>query len=89
MSTKQTFEEKILYKTHQHWIIPVINSLKLILIVATPLAVVMYFISGYSWVITISVFACIATILAYYDYYLWAHSWLMIGNQKVTLSIRN
>jgi membrane protein YdbS with pleckstrin-like domain len=89
MSTKQTFEEKILYKTHQHWIIPVINSLKLILIVAIPLAVVTYFISGYSWIITISVFACITAILVYYDYYLWAHSWLMIGNQKVTLSIRN
>ena len=55
MSTKQTFEEKILYKTHQHWIIPVINSTKLILIVALPIAVVTYFFSGYSWIITIAI----------------------------------
>ena len=24
-----------------------------------------------------------------YDHYLWEHSWLFIGNQKVTLSVRN
>ena len=55
MSTKQTFEEKILYKTRQHWIIPVINSIKLILIVALPISIVTYFFSGYSWIITIAI----------------------------------
>jgi hypothetical protein len=86
---KATFEEKILYKTHQHWIIPVINSFKLILIVAIPLAVIAYFLSGYSWVITTLIFIVMSGILIAYDHYLWHHSWLMIGNQKVTLSIRN
>jgi uncharacterized membrane protein YdbT with pleckstrin-like domain len=86
---KATFEEKILYKTHQHWIIPVINSLKLIIIVAIPMAIVTYFLSGYSWALTSLVFIIISAILAAYDHYLWHHSWLMIGNQKVTLSIRN
>jgi hypothetical protein len=89
MSTKQTFEEKILYKTHQHWIIPVINSIKLIGVVAIPAAIVTYFVSGYSWFITIWVGIAISAILIAYDHYLWHHSWLMIGNQKVTLSIRN
>ena len=86
---KATFEEKILYNTHQHWIIPVINSLKLIIIVAIPLMIVTYFLSGYSWGLTSIVFLIISGILVAYDHYLWHHSWLMIGNQKVTLLIRN
>lgn len=89
MSTpKATFEEKILYKCHQHWIIPVINSFKLIIIVSIPLAIVTYFLS-YSWIITSLVFIAMSAILIAYDHYLWHHSWLMIGNQKITLSIRN
>ena len=89
MSSTPNFEEKILYKTHQHWIIPVINSLKLILLVALPLGVVTYFVSGYSWIITIFVFLLISAILVAYDHYLWHHSWLMVGNQKITLLVRN
>ena len=88
-STHTNFEEKILYKTHQHWIIPVINSLKLIIIVATPIAMMTYFVSWYSWGWTILVWVTISTLLALYDHYLWHHSWLMIGNQKITLSVRN
>ncbi len=83
------FEEKILYKTHQHWIIPVINSLKLIIIVSIPLAIVTYFLSGYSWTLTSLIFFIFSALLVSYDHYLWHHSWLMIGNQKITLSIRN
>ncbi len=89
MSVKPIFEEKILYKTHQHWIIPVISSLKLIIVVAIPLAIIAYFLSGYSWFITLLLFFIISALLIAYDHYLWHHSWLMIGNQKVTLSIRN
>lgn len=89
MSTKQTFEEKILYRTHQHWIIPVINSIKLIIVVSVPLTIITYFISGYSWTITALVFVVLSSLLSLYDHYLWHHSWLMIGNQKVTLLIRN
>lgn len=88
MSTKQTFEEKILYKTHQHWIIPIINSLKFIVLIAFPISIILYFLV-YSWTITILVCMGISGILTYYNYYLWNHSWLMVGNQKVTLSIRN
>ena len=88
MSTKQTFEEKILYKTHQHWIIPAINSVKLIFLIALPISVFTYFLV-YSWLITSCVFLIISGIVIVYDHYLWEHSWLMIGNQKVTLSIRN
>ena len=88
-STHTNFSEKILYKTHQHWIIPVINSLKLIIIVATPIAMMTYFFSGYSWGWTIFIGLLISGSLVAYDHYLWHHSWLMIGNQKITLSIRN
>ena len=89
MSSTPNFEEKILYKTHQHWIIPVINSLKLIILFAVPATIVAYFVSGYSWWITSLVFIVISGLLSAYDHYLWHHSWLMIGNQKVTLLVRN
>jgi membrane protein YdbS with pleckstrin-like domain len=88
-SSKLSFEEKILYKTHQHWIIPVFASIKLVSFIAVPMATMVYFLSGYSWWITSSVFITLSAILIAYDHYLWHHSWLMIGNQKVTLSIRN
>ena len=78
------FDEKILYKTHQHWIIPVIGSIKYI-----PLAIVTYFLMSYSLIWTFSVFLIVSAVVIAYDHYLWEHSWLFIGNQKVTLSVRN
>ena len=38
------FEEKILYKTHQHWIIPVLQSMKIFTIMVLPLTVFVYFV---------------------------------------------
>lgn len=83
------FDEKILYKTHQHWIVPVIGAIKYICLFALPIAVVTYFMSDYSWVWTSVIFLLVALVIGAYDYYLWDHSWLFIGNQKVTLSVRN
>jgi hypothetical protein len=83
------FEEKIIYKCRQHWIIPVMKSLKWIVFISLPLTVIAYFIVGYSWFWTIFLGLVFVGAVIAYDHYLWAHSWLMIGNQKVTLSIRN
>ncbi len=83
------FDEKILYKTHQHWIIPVIGSIKYIGLIALPLAIVTYFLMSYSLIWTFSVFLIVSAVVIAYDHYLWEHSWLFIGNQKVTLSVRN
>lgn len=88
MSEKHIFEEKILYKTHQHWIIPVIHSSRLILIIIIPLLFLIKFIF-YSWIITIGFGILAISSIAAYDWYLWSHSWLIVGNQKVTLAIRN
>lgn len=89
MTSTPNFEEKILYKTRQHWIIPLINSLKLILLIALPVAVASYFIFSYSWGISSLIFVIMSIALGAYDHYLWHHSWLMIGNQKITLLVRN
>lgn len=85
----QIFEEKILYKTHQHWIIPVMNSIKIIVLVALPIAVATYFLSGYSWLWTIILFVMVSAVCIAYDHFLWHNSWLMVGNQKITLTVRN
>jgi len=83
------FDEKILYKTHQHWIIACMKSIKYWIFVCLPIAVVTYFLSTYSWAWTLGVFFFLWGIVGYYNYYLWKHSWIFIGNQKVTLSVRN
>jgi hypothetical protein len=87
--TKIHFEEKILYKTHQHWIVPVLSTIKLLLLVALPTTIVVYFISQYSSLITGVYGLVVSLAIVFYDHYLWEHSWLLIGNQKVTLSVRN
>lgn len=89
MAENIRFEEKILYKARQHWIVPVIKSLKMIASWALPLAFVVYFLSSFSWTWTLTTFLVLGGVTSIYYYYLWAHSWLMIGNQKVTLSVRN
>jgi hypothetical protein len=83
------FEEKIIYKTHQHWIVLVINSLKFILYFALPAGIVTFLFSGLSSFWGWSIFFIVSVLVVAYDHYLWNHSWLMIGNQKITLSIRN
>lgn len=83
------FEEKILYKVHQHWIVPLIQSIKLLIIIILPLTVVVYFSSNYSMMWTIVGFVILSVVVLGYEHYLWHHSWLMVGNQKITLSVRN
>jgi hypothetical protein len=87
--TKIHFEEKILYKTHQHWIVPVLNTIKFLLLGVLPTTIVVYFISQYSSLITGVYGLVVSLVIVFYDHYLWEHSWLLIGNQKVTLSVRN
>ena len=82
------FEEKILYKTHQHWIIPVLQSIKIFIIIVLPLTVWLYFsVNSVLWMWVW--FFILSGILLLYEHYLWNNSWLLIGNQKVTLSVRN
>lgn len=88
-SSTPKFDEKILYKTHQHWILPVIGCIKYTLIFALPVTIITYFVSDYSWMWTGILFAIVGVIVTFYVRYLWMHSWLFIGNQKVTLSVRN
>jgi hypothetical protein len=83
------FEEKIIYKTHQHWIVLVMNSLKLVLYFALPAGILGFFFSGLSWIWGLGIFFVVTIGVSLYDHYLWHHSWLMIGNQKITLSVRN
>lgn len=85
---KPKFDEKILYKTNQHPIVPVIKSLQYTLGVFV-LSVVVYFVTSYSWAWTLSLAFFGIIVVSYYQYYLWRHSWLFVGNQKVTLSVRN
>ncbi len=83
------FEEKILYKCRQHWIIPAVQSIKLLLVIILPLSVLLWFITNYSLWMTIVWFFILCILIIGYEYYLWYHSWLFIWNQKVTLAVRN
>lgn len=83
------FEEKILYKCHQHWIVPVLQSLKLLVFIIAPLTVIVYFVTNYSVLWTIIWCIWISVVILWYEHYLWHHSWLLVGNQKITLSVRN
>jgi hypothetical protein len=89
MSKEGHFEEKILYKTHQHWIVLVVKSVKLILTVALPISVLTFLISSGSWGWTFAIFLMASFCITLYDHYLWHHSWMLIGNQKITLTVRN
>ncbi len=82
------FEEKILYRTRKHWIHPTLQCIKYIFYIAFPLALWVHFI-WYSWILTCAVFFILSMLTIAYDHYLWHNSWLLIGNQKITLSVRN
>lgn len=87
--TPVRFDEKILFKTRQHVITLVMKSLQYSFFLAIPFAIVVYFVSGYSWTWTIILLFLATLFIVLYRWYLWYHSWLLIGNQKVTLSVRN
>ena len=83
------FEEKILLSTRQHWIVLIIGSLKLVLYFALPGGFFAYLLSGLSLGWAFWIFFILSGIVILYDHYLWHHSWLLVGNQKITLSVRN
>lgn len=88
MTQEGRFEEKILYRTHQHWIVPIANSLRYILYFWFPAWFIGYVLSG-TWWWGLSLFMLVSITVVIYDHYLWHHSWLLIGNQKITLTVRN
>lgn len=53
MASDTRFEEKILYKTHQHWIVAVSHSLKILLIGVLPLTLLTYVLVDYSMLYTV------------------------------------
>ena len=53
MASDTRFEEKILYKTHQHWIVAVSHSLKILLIGVLPLTLLTYVLVDYSMAYTL------------------------------------
>jgi hypothetical protein len=89
MTQDGRFEEKILMRTRQHWIVLVIGSVKLVLYFALPLGFFAYLLSGWSFGWALWIFLIMTSLVILYDHYLWHHSWLLIGNQKITLSVRN
>ena len=89
MAENIRFEEKILYKARQHWVVPLIKSLKIILWGVLPLSFFTYFLTSYSLPWSFCSFLIFSWVGGFYYYYLWSHSWLMIWNQKITLTVRN
>jgi hypothetical protein len=81
------FDESILYKTRRHPL-SVFSTVLSQMIFLLPVSLVIYFLSDFSWVWTISVFIVLTLAICGYQYYLWSLSWLLIGNQKVTLYVR-
>ncbi|GAB0174986.1 MAG: hypothetical protein HHAS10_08650 [Candidatus Altimarinota bacterium] len=88
MTKEGRFEEKILYRAHQHWIVLAMNLLRYILYFSFPTGIIAYLILG-SGIGGGIVFIIVSLVVIIYDHYLWHHSWLLIGNQKITLTVRN
>jgi hypothetical protein len=82
------FNETILFKTHQHPIIPIIATLKGICFFGIPIGIATYFLSSFSVLITTSVVLVCSVGIAIYDHYLYSQSWFYVGNQKISLFVR-
>lgn len=87
MALSKKFEENIIYRARQHWIILVLHVIKLSLFIGIPMAIAVLLFSDwiYAGVIFMVVFICVVV----YEYFLYAKSWLFVGNQKITLFVRN
>jgi uncharacterized membrane protein YdbT with pleckstrin-like domain len=87
MTPSKKFEETIIYKTHQHWIILLLQIVKKSVFIGLPILIGVLLFSDWLYA-SMSLF-CVAVLIIAYEYYLHLKSWLLIGNQKVTLFIRN
>lgn len=87
MAPSKKFEEAIIYKTHQHWIVFMLQILKLAVFVGIPVAIGALLFSD--WMYASLAFACVLAIVVIYEHYLHVKSGLFIGNQKITLFVRN
>lgn len=88
-SMSPIFEEKILYRTHQHWIVPAMWFVRLMIFVVIPMSVVVYFFGWYSWILVMITSFVLTSLIAWYVWFLWRNSWLFIWNQKITLFVKN
>lgn len=84
---KPQFTETIVYKTHQHWITHVSHVVQYAVLIGLPVLVGVFLFSDWMY----ASIACALTVMAValYEYFLYSKSWLLIGNQKITLFVRN
>lgn len=87
MPPSRKFEETIIYRTHQHSITFVLDVLKWSIYIGTPVALGILLFSD--WMYASVGFAACVLVIAGYEHFLHAKSWLLIGNQAITLFIRN
>lgn len=87
MTPSRKFEETTIYKTHQHAIVFVLHTLKWSLLIGFPVAIVLFVL--FDWMYAIAGFGLCVFLIAAYEHFLHARSWLLIGNQSITLFVRN
>lgn len=82
-------KENVLFKTHQHIIVPIVDICKWIIITSVPLSIITFFISEYSLSITLGVFLLPTIIISAYHLFFWNRWFFQITNQRLSINARN
>lgn len=80
---------KVLYKVHQHWLVPWFKIFKWFLFFALPVSFVVLFLSNYSVIFFLVSLILVSLLIFFYYHFFWSKSYFMIYNDKLAISVRN
>ncbi len=79
--------KNIIYRTHQHFLVPVIKTLKIGLLPSLLVAILTYILVNL--LAAIALFLIILLLFFWYYFYFWKKSYLAITNNRVYMDVRN
>ncbi len=82
------FQDKILFKSHQHPIVLVVKITKTFLILILPIIIISIIFNFSTFLIILSILLWLI-IASIYQYFFWAKSYFLISNHKISIKVRN
>jgi len=85
----QNFNDKVLYKTHQHIIVLVFKVIYSNLLISFPIIIFICYFTELWNLVKIIISTLFIFSISFWHYFFWNKSYIIISNQKISMKVRN
>lgn len=85
----QNFNDKVLYKTHQHIIVLILKIIYSNVLISIPIIILVFYLIELPTLVMFIISALSISLVSFWHYFFWNKSYFIISNQKISMKVRN